>query len=313
MFVLVTGASGFVGNAFCAQLKTLGISYRAVIRRESQVSYHSDYILIDSIDGQTDWKKALDGITVVVHLAARVHVMNEISKDPLGEFRKVNVEGSVNLANHAVLAGINRFIYISSVKVNGEGRNTPYLESDLPGPQDAYAVSKCEAERGLWAISEETGMEVVILRIPLVYGPGVGANFFQLLKIIDQGWPLPLSGINNKRSLLYVGNLINAILCVLQHPRAANQLFLLSDGQDASTSQLVTSLAQALGKQTRMFPVSERLLRSVAGVVGKSSVVDRLFGSLHLDSTKIHRELGWSPPFTLQDGLQATAKWYRTL
>jgi UDP-glucose 4-epimerase len=199
------------------------------------------------------------------------------------------------------------------VKVNGEGRNTAYLESDNPDPQDSYAVSKCEAERCLWAISAETVMEVVILRIPLVYGPGVGANLFQLLKIIDQGWSLPLSGINNKRSLLYVGNLINAILCVLQHPRAANQLFLLSDGQDASTSQLVVWLAQALKKQTRMFTVSEGLLRSVAGVVGKSSSVDRLFSSLYLDSTKIHRELGWSPPFTLQEGLQATAKWYRTI
>ena len=313
MSVLVTGASGFIGNAFCTQLKAQGISYRAVIRRESQISYHSDYALIDSIDGQTDWKIALDKITVVVHLAAQVHVMNEISKDPLSEFRRVNVEGSINLANQAALAGVTRFIYISTIKVNGEGRNTLYLESDLPAPQDAYAVSKCEAERGLWAISAETGMEVVVLRVPLVYGPGVGANFFQLLKIIDQGWPFPLGGINNKRSLLYIGNLVNAILCVLQHPKAANQLFLLSDGQDASTTQLVVCLAQALGKQTRMFSVSERLLRSFAGVVGNSSAVDRLFGSLYLDSTKIQRELGWSPPFTLQEGLQATAKWYRTI
>ena len=313
MFVLVTGASGFVGNAFCAQLKAQGISYRVVIRHESQISYHSDFILTDSIGGQTDWKKALYGITVVVHIAARVHMMNEISKDPLSEFRRVNVEGSGNLANQAVLAGVNRFIYISSVKVNGEGRNTAYLESDKPDPQDAYAVSKWEAERGLWAISAETGMQVVILRIPLVYGPGVGANFFQLLKIIDQGWPLPLGGIHNRRSLLYIDNLVNAILCALQHPRAANQLFLLSDGQDASTSQLVTWLAQALIKQTQMFSVPEGLLRSVARLVGKSSAVDRLFGSLYLDSTKIQSELGWSPPFTLQEGLQATAKWYRTI
>lgn len=156
-------------------------------------------------------------------------------------------------------------------------------------------------------------MEVVVLRIPLVYGPGVGANFFQLLKIIDQRWPLPLCGINNRRSLLYSGNLINAILCSLQHPKAANQLFLLSDGQDASTSQLVVWLAHALKKQARMFSVSDRLLRFVARLVGKSSAVDRLFGSLYLDSTKIQRELGWSPPFTLQEGLQATAKWYRTI
>ena len=297
----------------CAQLNAKGISYHAVIRHESQISYHLDFVLIDTIDDQTNWKEALNGITVVVHLAARVHVMYETSKDPLNKFRRVNVEGSVNLANQAAVVGITRFFYISTIKVNVEGRNTPYLESDLPAPQDAYAVSKCEAERGLWAIPAETGMEVVVLRIPLVYGPGVGANFFQLLKIIDQRWPLPLCGINNRRSLLYSGNLINAILCSLQHPKAANQLFLLSDGQDASTSQLVVWLAHALKKQARMFSVSDRLLRFVARLVGKSSAVDRLFGSLYLDSTKIQRELGWSPPFTLQEGLQATAKWYRTI
>jgi len=313
MNLLLTGSTGFIGKHLELELIQRMLPYKVAVRAQSRNAANNKYISIGDITAHTDWSDVLGRVTNIVHLAARVHITNETSNEAIAAYRAINTDGTLNLARQAAALGVKRFIYASTIKVNGEGQNTPYLESDLPDPQDAYAVSKCEAERGLWAISEETGMEVVILRIPLVYGPGVGANFFQLLKIIDQGWPLPLSGINNKRSLLYVGNLINAILCVLQHPKAANQLFLLSDGQDASTTQLVTSLAQALGKQTRMFPVSERLLRSVAGVVGKSSVVDRLFGSLHLDSTKIHRELGWSPPFTLQDGLQATAKWYKTI
>ena len=313
MKILLTGGSGFIGKQLADELYESKTPFLIASRATKlDISNHNS-VSIGDIDGLTQWSSALVGISHVVHLAARVHITTETSIDAFAAFRATNTAGTLNLARQAAALGVKRFIFISSIKVNGEGRNTPYLESDLPAPQDAYAVSKFEAEQSLWAISAETGMEVVVLRIPLVYGPGVGANFFLLLKIIDQGWPLPLGGIDNRRSLLYVSNLIDAILCVLQHPKAANQLFLLSDGQDASTTQLVTWLAQALGKQTRMFPVSERLLRSFAGVVGKSTAVDRLFGSLFLDSTKIQRELGWSPPFTLQEGLQDTAKWYRTI
>ena len=313
MKILLTGGSGFIGRPLADKLYESKMPFLIATRTiKLDVSNHNTFYVGD-IDGLTQWGSALTGISDVIHLAARVHVTKEMSPDAFTAFRAVNTAGTFNLARQAAALGVKRFIFISTIKVNGEGRNTPYLESDLPAPKDAYAVSKCEAERGLWAISAETGMEVVVLRIPLVYGPSVGANFFQLFKAIDQGWPLPLGGINNRRSLLYIDNLVNAILCALKHPKAANQLFLLSDGQDVSTSQLVTCLAQALGKQTRMFSVPERLLRSVAAFVGNSTAVDRLVGSLYLDSTKIQSELGWSPPFTLQEGLQATAKWYRTI
>ena len=302
-----------MGHHLVTELIRRELPFHIAIRRSEEYFPHSKCIPVGEICAQTQWSRALLGVTVVVHLAARVHMMTETSNNTFEDFHAVNTEGTLNLAWQAAAAGVRRFIFLSTIKVNGEGRKTAYLEADNPDPQDAYAASKCEAERGLWAISAETGMEVVVLRVPLVYGPGVGANFFQLLKAVDQGWPLPLGGINNRRSLLYVGNLIDAILCAFQHPKAANQLFLLSDGQDVSTTQLVTWLVQALSKQTRLFSVPERLLRSVAGVVGNSSAVDRLFGSLYLDSTKIQRELGWSPPFTLQEGLQATAKWYRTI
>ena len=313
MKILLTGGSGFIGRQLADELSQSKTPFQIASRATKLDVPNHTSVSVGDIDGLTQWNSALVGISHVVHLAARVHITTETSSDAFAAFRAINTAGTLNLARQAAALGVRRFIFISSIKVNGEGRNTPYLESDLPAPQDAYAFSKCEAEQGLWAISAETGMEVVVLRIPLVYGPGVGANFFQLLKIIYQGWPLPLGGINNRRSLLYVGNLIDAILCALQHPRAANQLFLLSDGQDSSTTQLVIWLAQALGKQTPMFSVSERLLRSVAGFLSKSTAVDRLVGSLYLDSTKIQRELGWSPPFTLQEGLQDTAKWYRTI
>ena len=311
MKVLLTGGSGFIGRQLADELSQSRTPFLIASRATKlDISNHSS-VSVGDIDGLTQWNSALVGITHVVHLAARVHITTETSSDAFAAFRSINTDGTLNLARQSAALGVKRFIFVSTIKVNGEGRNSAYLETDKPAPQDAYAASKLEAEQGLWTISAETGMEVVILRIPLVYGPGVGANFFQLLKIIDQRWPLPLCGINNRRSLIYSGNLVNAILCSLQHPKAANQLFLLSDGQDASTTQLVTWLAQALGKQTRMFTVSEGLLRSVAGFVGKSSAVDRLFGSLYLDSTKFQRELGWSPPSTLQEGLEATVNWYR--
>jgi UDP-glucose 4-epimerase len=252
----------------------------------------------------------LEGVTDVVHLAARAHITQETSSDAYAAFRAVNTAGTLNLARKAAAAGVRRFVFLSSVKVNGEGSPQAYRETDTPAPEDAYAVSKWEAEQGLWEISAETGMQIVILRIPLVYGPGVSANFLQLLQTVNKGWPLPLGGIANRRSLLYVGNLVDAMLVALEHPDAANKLYLLSDGQDVSTSQLVVLIAKALNKPPRLFAVPQGLLRMVASLMGKTNAVDRLFGSLILDSSKFRKELSWVPPFSMQQGLAETVQWF---
>jgi len=311
MSLLLTGATGFVGQHLVSALIQRNLPYQIAVRTQAGNSAHPGCISVGDINAHTTWSQALEGVTDVVHLAARVHITQETSTDAYAAFRAVNTEGTLNLARQAAAAGVRRFVFLSSVKVNGEGSPHAYLETDTPAPEDAYAVSKWEAEQGLWKISAETGMQMVILRIPLVYGPGVGANFLQLLQTVNKGWPLPLRGIANRRSLLYVGNLVDAILLVLEHPDAANKLYLLSDGQDVSTSQLVELISKALNKPPRLFSVPQGLLRTAAGVLGKSSAVDRLFGSLYLDSAKIQQELHWKPPFSLQDGLNETANWYK--
>lgn len=309
MSLLLTGATGFVGQHLVSELKRRNLPYQIAVRTQAGNSAHPGCISVGDINAHTTWSHALEGVTNIVHLAARVHITQETSSDAYAAFRAVNTEGTLNLARQAAAAGVRRFVFLSSVKVNGEGSPHAYLETDTPAPEDAYAVSKWEAERGLWEISAETGMQIIILRIPLVYGLGVGANFLQLLQTVNKGWPLPLRGIANRRSLLYSGNLVDAILAVLKHPDAANKLYLLSDGQDVSTSQLVELIAKALNKPPRLFSVPQGLLRAAAGVLGKSSAVDRLFGSLYLDSAKIQQELHWKPPFTLQQGLAQTAEW----
>jgi len=307
MSLLLTGATGFVGQHLVSALIQRNLPHQIAVRNQAGNSAHSEYISVGDINAHTAWSKALEGVTDVIHLAARVHITQETSSDAYAAFRAVNTKGTLNLARQAAAAGVRRFVFLSSVKVNGEGSPHAYRETDTPAPKDAYAVSKWEAEQGLWNISAETGMQIVILRIPLVYGPGVGANFLQLLKTVNKGWPLPLGAIHNRRSLLYIGNLVDATLVVLKHPDAANKLYLLSDGQDVSTSQLVELIAKALNKPPRLFAVPQGLLRLVAILMGKTSAVDRLFGSLYLDSGKIQQELGWVPPFSMQEGLNETA------
>ena len=309
MSLLLTGATGFVGQHLVSALIQRNLPYQIAVRTQAGNSAHPGCISVGDINAHTAWSQALEGVTYVVHLAARVHITQETSSDAYAAFRAVNTAGTLNLARQAAAAGVRRFVFLSSVKVNGEGSPHAYLETDTPAPEDAYAVSKWEAEQGLWEISAETGMQMVILRIPLVYGSGVGANFLQLLQTVNKGWPLPLRGIENQRSLLYSGNLVDAIRLVLEHPDAANKLYLLSDGQDVSTSQLVELIAKALNKPPRLFAVPQGLIRAVAGVLGKSSAVDRLFGSLYLDSAKIQQELQWKQPFTVQQGLAQTAEW----
>jgi len=253
-----------------------------------------------------DWGKVLFGITTVVHLAARVHVMHDTEADPLMAFRVVNVEGTLNLTRQAAAAGVKRFVFISSVKVNGEltqsGR--AFTEADSPDPQDAYGLSKHEAEQGLRQLAVDTGMEVVIIRPPLVYGPGVKANFAALMRAVQRGWPLPLGAVPNQRSLVALSNLVDFIVTCIAHPQAANQTFLVSDGQDLSTTELVRGMARAAGVPARLLPVPVWALQAGATLLGKGDAVQRLCGNLQVDISKARQLLGWVPPISIDEGLR---------
>lgn len=307
--ILVTGANGFVGKALCDALYSEGCFVRAAVRTGFTLKEISEVVRISEIDGMTDWSASLSGIDTIIHLAARVHVMNDSATDPLSEFRKVNVDGTLNLASQAAKAGVKRFIFISSIKVNGE-RTTlgkPFSEVDIANPEDAYGISKFEAEQGLLLIAEQTGMEVVIIRPPLVYGAGVKANFASMMRVIRRGIPLPLGAIRNKRSLVYVGNLVSLIMRCIDHPLAANQVFLVSDGYDLSTTELLRGCAEALGVKVRLLPVPQGLFEACAALLGKRDIAQRLSGNLQVDITKAHRLIGWTPPVSVADGLKATA------
>ncbi|AAZ97826.1 putative UDP-glucose 4-epimerase [Thiobacillus denitrificans ATCC 25259] len=303
MRILASGAAGFVGRALCSQLSRRGHVTIPAVRRESRLA--GEFVVGD-IDGGTEWSAALAGCDAVVHLAARVHVMHDIPTDPHALYRAINTDATLNLARQAAEVGVKRFLFISTIKVNGEGRDAAYCETDTPAPEDAYAISKWEAEQGLWRIARETGLEVVILRPPLVYGPGVKANFRRLLDTVERGWPLPLGAIENRRSLLYLGNFVDAIRLCIEHPAAAGQTFLIDDGQPVSTPELVRAVARALGRPARLIPVPARALMLAGAIVGKRSAVDRLTGSLWVDASLIRERLGWTPPYSMADGLAAT-------
>lgn len=307
--VLVTGAAGFVGQALCPLLESSGWSVRKAVRTPRE-----GCTAIGDIGPDTDWRAALNGITAVAHLAARVHVMRDAASDPLAQYRAVNYAGTANLARQAAQAGVRRLVYLSSIKVNGESTGcSPFRADDLPHPQDPYALSKWEAEQALQQIAGETGLEIVVLRPPLVYGPGVKGNFLRLLGLVERNLPLPLGTVNNRRSLLYLGNLADAIRLCLTHPSAAGQTYLLSDGAALSTADLVRRLAAALGKQPKLIAVPPRLLRMAALLVGKRAVAARLLDSLEIDGTAITQELDWHPPYSTEQGLIATAAWYRSM
>ena len=309
MKILVTGANGLVGSYLCAELCLHRYAVVAASRSVDMPHEGVQRMRIDTIDSATDWSAELRNIDIVIHLAARVHVMNDSAVDSLAEFRKTNVAGTLHLAQQAAKAGVKRFIFISSIKVNGEKTvtNKPFLETDIANPQDAYGISKHEAEQGLRHIADETGMEVVIVRPPLVYGAGVKANFASMLRVVKRGIPLPLGTIHNKRSFVYVGNLVSLILRCIDHPAAANQTFLVSDGQDLSTTELLRGCAEALGVRARLVPVPQKLIEVCAALIGKCDVAQRLCGSLQVDISKARTLLGWAPPISLADGLKATA------
>jgi nucleoside-diphosphate-sugar epimerase len=312
--VLVTGANGFVGRVLCTELVRRGYRVHGAVRSLSHSSgLVCEVAAVGDVDSSTNWSGLLKDIDVVIHLAARVHVMNDDASNPLVEFLKVNLHGTANLARQAATAGVKRFVYVSSIKVNGEqtSQGQPFTESDYPQPQDAYAISKLEAEQALQSISQETGMDLVIVRPPLIYGPKVKANFLKLLELVDRGIPLPLGSVENSRSLIYVGNLVDALVACATSPEAAGQTYLVSDGEDVSTPQLIDAVANALHQPSRIFPVPIALMRAPAKLIGKSAAIDRLTHSLVIDSSKIRNELGWQPPYTMAQGLQATVEWYR--
>jgi nucleoside-diphosphate-sugar epimerase len=304
---LITGASGFVGGALCTAFAQHHCRVRGVVRNMFP-SFSEPYELVEikGLGPETDWSSALVDASFVVHLAARVHVMRDTATDPLMAFRVANVEGTLNLARQAAAAGIMRFVFVSSVKVNGE-RTQPgraFTEADAPDPQDAYGQSKHEAEQGLRQLAADTGMEVVVIRPPLVYGPGVKANFAALMRAVQRGWPLPLGAVHNQRSLVALSNLVDFIVTCITHPQAANQTFLVSDGQDLSTTELVCGMAQAAGVPARLLPVPVWALQAGASLLGKGDAVQRLCGNLQVDMSKARSLLGWVPLVSVEEGLR---------
>lgn len=303
--LLVTGANGFIGKAVCEQAANYGLSVKCALRRRVEVASCIEPFVVGEINGCTDWGISLCDVSAVVHLAARVHVMLDIEADPLTAYRAVNVDGTLYLARQAAAAGVKRFVFISSVKVNGESTQPwrAFNESDAANPQYAYGQSKHEAELGLRQIAADTGMEVVIIRPPLVYGPSVKANFAALIRAVQRGWPLPLGAVHNQRSLVALTNLVDFILTCSTHPKAANQTFLVSDGQDLSTTELVRGMAKAAGVPVRLIPVPVWALQAGATLLGKADAVQRMCGNLQVDISKARSLLGWVPPISVEEGL----------
>ena len=304
--VLVTGGQGLVGNALATRAMGIGLKVRVSTRQKSSRTDRFEQVQTTDLSSTTDWLPALQEIDAVVHLAARVHVMNDTAADPLAAFRAVNVDGTLSLARQAASVGVKRFVFISSVKVNGEQTKPgqPFVETDAPHPQDAYGQSKHEAELGLRQIAAESSMEVVIIRPPLVYGPGVKANFAALMRAVLKGWRLPLGSVRNQRSLLALDNLVDFIITCIAHPQAANQTFLVSDGHDLSTTELVRGMAKAAGVPARLLPLPVWALKAGATLLGKGDEVQRLCGNLQVDISKARQLLGWAPPVTVEEGLQ---------
>ncbi len=315
--ILITGATGFIGSAVCKTLRTNKNDHHYSLIGTTRSSSQSvgpgriPLCHIGDIGPDTNWSLPISKADFVIHLAARVHLMKDGTRSPLQEYRKVNTEGTINLAKQAATAGVKRFIFISTAKVGGATSPIKGLDETSPAkPQDAYSVSKWEAELALFKIAKTSKMEVVILRPPLVYGPGAKGNFETLIRAILNNRPLPLDAIDNRRSLLYVYNLANAIALSLRHPNAANQVFFLSDNETISTPNLIRKIAKGLGKNPRLFYLPIPLLRLAGKITRKSSSIERLVESLTINNSYVSNQLGWHPPFTTDEGLSRTAAWF---
>ena len=307
--VLVTGAAGFVGGAVVRGLRDRGWAVRAAVRALSAGHHEDRTIAVGDIGPLTDWSRALAGASAIVHCAARVHQLHDASDDPLGAFRKTNVAGTLALAVNAARSGVRRFVFISSIGVNGaETTGTPFRAGDAPAPHSPYAVSKHEAEIGLHAIATETAMEIVVVRPPLVYGPGAPGNFAALLRAVKRGWPLPFGAIHNRRAFIAIDNLVDFVATALAHPAPLSGTFLVSDGEDISTSDLLRRTASALGHPARLLAVPARWIRGAASAVGRAELGQRLCGSLEVDIESSCIALGWRPPVKIDEALVRTTQ-----
>lgn len=306
MRVLLTGSTGFLGRGLVKKLRQSAPVDLTLAVRSRSVEFGLPTHIVGELSVDTDWQQAIADQQVVIHAAARAHIMRDEVDDPLAEYRKVNVQGTLNLARQAVAAGARRFVFLSSIKVNGEttARETPFQAGDVPLPEDAYGISKLEAEQGLMQLAAETGMEVVIIRPPLVYGPGVKGNFASMIKLVDKGIPLPFGAVDNKRSLIGIDNLVDLIIRCIDHPAAANQVFLAGDGADLSTTELLRGVGRAMGKPARLIPVPSGILQLGATLLGKKVMAQRLLGSLQVDISKTCELLDWKPPYTVEEGLR---------
>jgi nucleoside-diphosphate-sugar epimerase len=310
--VVVTGADGFIGQWACALLESRGVSTIRVVRRADGPG--KDRRVVPDLVSQADWQGTLAGGKAVLHLGARVHVIHEAAVDPQGAFHRVNVDATRRLAIEASKAGIHRFVFVSSIGVNGnQTRGRAFTEADNPNPQGPYAQSKLEAEVALSEVARTSKLEVVTIRPPLVYGPGVKANFLRLLRWVDRGVPLPLASVRNQRSLVYVGNLCSAFVRCLEHADAAGRTFLVDDGRAVSTPELVRGIGRALARPVRLIACPPSALRLGAALLGRRDDAERLVGDLVVDASAITQRLGWTPPYSLDEGLAATAAWYRSL
>ena len=316
MLIAVTGAAGFVGCALVKALSARGLPVRGLIRTRNSLSCssHSNFenFIVGDIHARTDWSHSLRDVDCVIHCAARAHILREVASNPLAAYRIVNVAGTRHLAEQAAALGVKRLVYLSSVKVHGEKTEagSRFARDDKPMPEDAYGVSKWEAEQALREVSARTGLEIVIVRPPLVYGPGVKGNFRRLLGLAASGAPLPFGAVCNRRSLAGLANLVDLLIRCVDHPAAAGQTLLVSDDHDLSTPALIRGLRRALGKSPRLLPVPPSILRLVGRITGKAAEVERLIGSLQVDITHTREVLGWTPPVSVDEGLRQTAKWY---